>query len=88
VEVFTMIKSRLVEVYRAKNSFQAHLLRSALENEGIPALVQGDLLQGALEAPADWFTAPRIVVEAADAPRARTLLEQWEHTRPAAVSED
>jgi hypothetical protein len=73
-----MTEGRLVEVYRARDSLQAHLLRSALENAGIPALVQGDLLQGAFAAPAEWFSAPRIVVEASDAVRACELLEQWE----------
>jgi hypothetical protein len=83
-----MNESKLVEVYRARDSFQAHLLRSALENAGIPALVQGDLLHGAVAALAEWFSAPRIVVEASDATRARTLLEQWERSGPPTESED
>jgi hypothetical protein len=83
-----MSEGKLVEVYRARDSFQAHLLRSALENAGIPALVQGDLLQGAVAAPAEWFSAPRIVVEASDATTARALLEQWERSGPPPQSEE
>ena len=66
---------RLAEVYRAKDSAQAHLLKSALEDAGIRALVEGDLLQGALgEIPVGWSTAPRIMVEDSDAPKAREIL--------------
>jgi hypothetical protein len=74
-----MSEGRLVEVYRAKDGPQAHLLKSALEQAGIRALVEGDLLQGAVgELPAGWSSAPRILVQEADAARARALLERWE----------
>ncbi len=63
-----MSERRLVEVYRAKDSPQAHLLSSVLEGAGIQASVEGDLLQGALgEIPVGWSTAPRIMVEERDA---------------------
>jgi hypothetical protein len=72
-------KQKLVEVYRAKDSPKAHLLKLALEEAGIPAVVEGDLLQGAVgEIPVGWSTAPRIVVEETDAMRARQILEQFE----------
>jgi Putative prokaryotic signal transducing protein len=74
-----MNERRLVEVYRAKDSVQAHLLRSALEEMGIRAVVEGDLLQGALgEIPMGWSTAPRIMVEEADAAKARESLDRFE----------
>jgi enoyl-CoA hydratase len=83
-----MSDARLVEVYRAKDSPQAHVLRSALEDAGIHALVEGDLLQGALgELPVGWSTAPRIMVEEHDAPQARALLERWESSGPSNASE-
>jgi hypothetical protein len=76
-----MTERRLVEVYRAKDSPQAYLLRSALENAGIPAVVEGDLLQGALgDLPVGWSSAPRIMVDESDAPQARVLLEGWERS--------
>jgi hypothetical protein len=83
-----MSEGRLVEVYRAKDSLQAHLLRSALEAAGIHALVEGDLLQGAVgELPVGWSSAPRIMVEEHDATRARTLLERWESSGPSKASD-
>jgi hypothetical protein len=67
-----------VEVYRAKDSLQAHLLKSALENAGINAAVEGDLLQGGVSQPGAWWAAPRIMVAECDAVRARTILERLE----------
>lgn len=82
-----MSEPRLVEVYRAKNSPQAHLLRSALEDAGIRAWVEGDLLQGAVgELPLGWSSAPRIMVEESDALRARTLLDRLENSGPPTAS--
>lgn len=76
------MSARLVEVYRAKDGIQAHLLTSALEGAGIRAVVEGDLLEGGMgEIPCGWPTAPRIMVEEADVPRARDLLAELE--RPA-----
>jgi hypothetical protein len=74
-----MIERRLVEVYRAKDNFQAHLVRSSLEGAGIQAFVEGDLLQGALGGiPVGWSTAPRIMVEEHHAKKAREILERFE----------
>jgi hypothetical protein len=84
-----MSEGRLVEVYRAKDSPQAHLLRSALEDAGIRALVEGDLLQGAVgELPVGWATAPRIMVEESDATHARALLKRWERSRTSNATEE
>jgi len=79
-----MSERSLVEVYRAKHSLQAHLLKSALENAGISAAIEGDLLQGALCEPAEWWAAPRIMVADCDAMKARAILEQLEN--PSATS--
>jgi hypothetical protein len=73
-----MSERRLVEVYRAKHSPQAHLLKSALEEAGIRAAVEGVLLQGAVGEPGEWWAAPRIMVAERDAMRARALLERLE----------
>jgi hypothetical protein len=67
-----------VEVYRAKDSPQAYLLKSALENAGIRATIEGDLLQGAVGEPGEWWAAPRIMVAECDALRARAIIEQLE----------
>ncbi len=66
-----MAEQNLVEVYRAKNSPAAHVLKAALEEAGITAVVEGDLLQGALgEIPLGWSSSPRVLVETGDVPRA------------------
>ena len=67
-----------VEIYRAKDSPQAHLMKSALEDSGIRAAVEGDLLQGAVGEPGEWWAAPRIMVAECDALKARAILEQLE----------
>jgi len=78
----TMNERKLVAVYRAKDNTQANLLRSTLENAGIRAMIDGDLLQGALgELPAGWASAPRIMVDEDDATNARSLLERWESSQ-------
>jgi hypothetical protein len=65
-----------VEVYRAKDGFQAHMLKSALENDGINAAVEGDLLQGGISQLRPWWAAPRIMVAECDAVKARAILER------------
>ena len=78
-----MSDSELVEVYRARDSQQAHLLRAALEDRGIRALVEGDLLQGALGGvPVGWSSAPRLLVQAEDAGLAQQLIAEWEQRDP------
>jgi len=74
-----MSERNLVEVYRAKDSPQAHMLKSALEDAGIQAVIDGDLLQGALgEIPVGWAGAPRILVDSRDVPRARAIIGRGE----------
>ena len=71
--------AQLVEVYRAKNVLESHMLRSALEDEGIRAVVEGDMLQIAMgENPMGWMTAPRIMVCAFDTARAQAILQRFE----------
>jgi hypothetical protein len=75
----------LVEVYRAKDTPQAHMLVSALEGAGIGAVVEGDHLQSALgELPLGWSSAPRVMVESRDLAKAREVIARAEATRAAA----
>jgi hypothetical protein len=77
---------RFVEVYRARTSAQAHVVRNMLEEAGIAATIDNDLLQGVSgEVVMGWPTAPRILVEESQAARARSLIERQE---PADVPED
>jgi rubrerythrin len=74
-----MNQPQLVEVYRARNMPQAVALKQVLEEAGIRAAVENALLQGVVgELPMGWATAPRILVESGDAPRARDILERSE----------
>jgi hypothetical protein len=80
-----MSDSRVVEVYRAKNGAQAHLLATALEEAGIKAEIQGENLHPlsltAVNLISDsplWWAAPRILVLEEDAERAGQLLLEWE----------
>ena len=66
-----------VEVYRAENLEEAHLLNSRLKRAGINSAVSGDALQSALGGiPVGWTTLPRVYVPAEDEQRARRLIEQ------------
>ena len=78
-----------VEVYRARNIAQAHVLKGLLEGEGIPALVENDLLQGAVgDIPVGWATSPRVLVEAQNALRARAIAEQFDASQAASRDQD
>lgn len=79
----------VVEVYRAKSGFQARMFAGVLEEAGIPAQIQGQIFHpgsqtsgNALGAAVEWWDAPRILVFADDADRAkRVLLELEEQER-------
>ena len=74
-----MSEGRLVEVFRAADSQHAHLVKEALEDAGIRAVVEGDLLQGAVGGvPAGWSSAPRVLVAEGDASKACALVAQRE----------
>ena len=83
-----MDEQRFVEAYRAKNNPQALVLKQALEDAGIRATIENELLQGAVgDLPMGWATAPRIMVESRDLPRAREILERSERAE-STVPED
>ena len=68
---------RPVEIYRARNIALAHLLKGVLEREGIPALIENDLLQVG-EAPVGWTTMPRVLVDADQVLEARAIAEEFD----------
>jgi hypothetical protein len=72
----------LVTVYRAADGIQAHLVRSLLEEEGIPVHIQGEALMGAVgELPATMLEV-EVQVPPEFAVRARELALQSD-TEPA-----
>ena len=68
-------------VFEAANAVEAHMVRDLLKQEGIVAHIHGEHLQGAIgELPAAGLV--RLVVEEADFPRGRAVIEQWEAAQP------
>lgn len=68
---------RFVEIYRARNLPEAYAIRIALEDAGIDARIEGELLQGVVgELPMGWDTAPRILVEDSQASAARAIVDR------------
>lgn len=66
----------LVQVYIARDLVHAYLVKGRLEEAGITVHVENESLQGVIgEVPA-FVTAPRLVVEEADAQRALALIEE------------
>lgn len=77
----------MIIIYRAANIADAHLMRQLLENEGIPAFIQGEYLQGAVgELPANT----EILVHVADdnATAARAIVDEWESAEPVAMEDE
>lgn len=69
-------------LYEAANALEAHMLRDLLRQQGIQAELHGEHLPGALgELPAAGLV--RLVVDEADHPRARQVVEQWDAAQPA-----
>jgi len=66
-------------LYTTSDRTLAHLLRSALESEGIPSLVQGEHLTPLLgEVPTGASAEYRVcIVDAEQSPRATCLAAQW-----------
>lgn len=74
-----MSEPRLIEIYRATNTFEAHLMKAALEDAGIRVQVTGDFLNGAIgDIPVGWNTAPQILVMETDAEQARKVIDEIE----------
>jgi nitrogen fixation protein len=71
-----------VEIYAARDLLHAYMLKAALEEEGIHVEIDNEHLQTAAgELPLGWSTAPRILVDESDAPRAVEILEALEASR-------
>lgn len=80
-----MGEREFVEVYRAKDGPQAHMLRSALEAAGVAAIVEGELTHAVGEVDMIWSGAPRVMVARHDAARAREVIAHAEGASAAAA---
>src|SRR5262245_44018081 len=68
-------------IYSADNTTQAYLLRSLLEDEGIPAQVVNDAIQIAGgDLPVGWRAAAKVVVAEDRAEEARRFAVQFDRT--------
>ena len=72
----------MIRVYIAKDPPDAQIVCDLLNDNGLKAVVQGELLWGAQgEIPVGPATAPTVWVNEPDVERARGLIEQYE-SRP------
>lgn len=68
-------------VYEAANLIDAHLVRQALEAEGIPAFIRGEALTGGI-GELGVFGLLAVMVPEAAWPRARALVEELAFGEP------
>jgi len=67
----------MIIVYHANNSLDANMIKSLLEQQGIPAYIQGEHLQsGVGELPAGDLV--KVSVDNENAVNAKTIIEDWE----------
>jgi len=70
---------RFVEVFRARDTPHALMLKHLLEDHDIPVMVEGELLQGVVgELPMGWATSPRLLVDELQEETARELIRRHE----------
>lgn len=75
------MRSHPTEIYRAANPLQAQMLKGFLEDRGIDARVENDLLQAAGgDLPLGWTAAPRVMVAAEDESQAREAALEFDAT--------
>lgn len=74
-----MSEQRLINVFNAKDAFEATLMKSVLEDEGIKAHISGNVLTG--DSALGWMMSPQVLVFEHDAPRARQLIREHEELR-------
>lgn len=68
-------------VYQARDGLEAHVVADLLQQVGIAARVQGDLLQGGVgELPAAGLVS--VWVDNEDASRAREVVEEYQREQP------
>jgi len=75
-----MAEPNLVDVYSAGNALIAHTVKAALEEAGIPAVVDREELQNVFgDLPGD--TPVRILVDESHVEQARAIIAKAEHTQ-------
>ena len=79
-----LVDVKFVEAYRAGHAIQAHAIKHALEDAGIPVMIEGEALQGAIgDVPAGWSSAPRLMVPESQLEAAFEVIRQTDHSNEA-----
>jgi hypothetical protein len=69
------------KVFDAANNVEAHMVLHMLENQGIEGRIEGEHLSGGVgELPVTGLV--RVLVNDADVPRARSIIDEWEKKQP------
>lgn len=70
-----------VEAYRAGHPVQAHAIKFALEDAGIPVMIENEALQDAIgDFPCGWSSAPRLMVPDSQFEHAREIIHQTDRS--------
>jgi len=64
-------------VYEASNALEAHMILNLLEQDGLSARIDGELLQGGV-GELQAIGIVRVMVDESDYPTARQIIEQWD----------
>ena len=73
---------RTVMVHRARNAAEAHIIQMALEDGGIPAIIEGEVLQNLPFQVPPWDAAPRILVAESQAAAATKIIRGVQSRKP------
>ena len=72
---------KFVEAYRSAHAVQAHALKYALEDAGIPVIIEGEALQDAVgDIPGGWSSTPRLMVRESQLEAAREIIRQTDRS--------
>jgi hypothetical protein len=73
-------------IYEASNSIEAHMLKSMLEQEGIPSFIEGEYLQGGVgDLPANNLV--RLLVVESDFAKAKSFIDAWNQSQEINLAE-
>jgi signal recognition particle subunit SEC65 len=75
-----MDDTKFIEVYRAQNSIDAHLIKNALGDAGISAQITEESM--AAMRPNLWWASPKLLVADTDAEKATAIIREIEASRP------
>lgn len=72
------------EVYATRNPAEAHLVRGLLENAGIAAVVQNDVLTTGVGEIVEDLVPSVCILDESQAEQAAEIVRDWMHAEPAA----